>query len=87
MRAEDMQVDDENTLLKLPAVLDLAAAEEFIAALRQHLQGEGGGDREREGLRPPTITRVSRNSGVWRVTSRRMRPSCTPLRAIEPMPS
>ncbi len=37
-----MQVDDENMLLKLPAVLDLAAAEEFIATLRQHLQGEGG---------------------------------------------
>ena len=37
-----MQVDDENTLLKLPAVLDLAAAEEFIATLRQHLQDEGG---------------------------------------------
>jgi two-component system chemotaxis response regulator CheY len=42
MRAEAMQVDDENMLLKLPAVLDLAAAEEFIATLRQHLQGEGG---------------------------------------------
>jgi two-component system chemotaxis response regulator CheY len=37
-----MQVDDENTFLKLPAVLDLAAAEEFIATLRQLLQGEGG---------------------------------------------
>jgi len=37
-----MQVEDENMLLKLPAVLDLAAAEEFIATLRQHLQGEGG---------------------------------------------
>ena len=37
-----MQVDDENMLLKLPVVLDLAAAEEFIATLRQHLQGEGG---------------------------------------------
>jgi two-component system chemotaxis response regulator CheY len=42
MRAEAMQVDDENMILKLPAVLDLAAAEEFIAVLRQHLQGEGG---------------------------------------------
>jgi two-component system chemotaxis response regulator CheY len=42
MRAEAMQVDDENMILKLPAVLDLAAAEEFIATLRQHLQGEGG---------------------------------------------
>jgi two-component system chemotaxis response regulator CheY len=42
MRAEVMQVDDENMILKLPAVLDLAAAEEFIATLRQHLQGEGG---------------------------------------------
>jgi two-component system, chemotaxis family, chemotaxis protein CheY len=37
-----MQVDDENMLLKLPVVLDLAAAEEFIATLRQHLQGQGG---------------------------------------------
>jgi two-component system chemotaxis response regulator CheY len=37
-----MQADDENMLLKLPAVLDLAAAEEFIATLRQHLQGQGG---------------------------------------------
>lgn len=37
-----MEVDDENMLLKLPAVLDLAAAEEFIGTLRQHLQGEGG---------------------------------------------
>ena len=35
------EVDDENMLLKLPAVLDLAAAEEFLATLRQHLQGEG----------------------------------------------
>jgi two-component system chemotaxis response regulator CheY len=42
MRAEAMQVDDENMILKLPMVLDLAAAEEFIATLRQHLQGEGG---------------------------------------------
>ncbi len=37
-----MQVDDETILLKLPVVLDLAAAEEFIATLRQHLQGQGG---------------------------------------------
>jgi two-component system chemotaxis response regulator CheY len=42
MRAEAMQVDDENMILKLPTVLDLAAAEEFIATLRQHLQGERG---------------------------------------------
>lgn len=32
-----MQTDQ----LKLPAVLDLNAAEEFLATLRQHLQGEG----------------------------------------------
>jgi two-component system chemotaxis response regulator CheY len=37
-----MQAEDENMLLKLPAVLDLAAAEEFIATLRQQLQGQGG---------------------------------------------
>ena len=37
-----MQVDDENMILKLPVVLDLAAAEEFIATLRQHLEGQGG---------------------------------------------
>jgi two-component system chemotaxis response regulator CheY len=36
-----MQVDDENMLLKLPAVLDLAAAEDFLATLRRQLQGEG----------------------------------------------
>jgi two-component system chemotaxis response regulator CheY len=31
----------QNDQLKLPAVLDLNAAEEFLATLRQHLQGEG----------------------------------------------
>lgn len=36
-----MQTDQDNALLKLPAVLDLNAAEDFLAALRQHLQGEG----------------------------------------------
>jgi two-component system, chemotaxis family, chemotaxis protein CheY len=35
-RAEAMQTDQ----LKLPAVLDLNAAEDFLATLRQHLQGE-----------------------------------------------
>jgi len=36
-----MQTDQDNAQLKLPTVLDLNAAEEFLATLRQHLQGEG----------------------------------------------
>jgi len=36
-----MQTDQDNAQLKLPAVLDLNAAEEFLATLRQHLQSEG----------------------------------------------
>ena len=36
-----MQTDQDDAQLKLPAVLDLNAAEEFLATLRQHLQGEG----------------------------------------------
>lgn len=36
-----MQTDQDNAQLKLPVVLDLNAAEEFLAVLRQHLQGEG----------------------------------------------
>src|ERR1700741_208704 len=36
-----MQTDQDSTQLKLPAVLDLNAAEDFLATLRQHLQGEG----------------------------------------------
>ena len=36
-----MQTDQDNTQLKLPTVLDLNAAEDFLAMLRQHLQGEG----------------------------------------------
>lgn len=35
-----MQTDQDNAQLKLPTVLDLTAAEEFLATLRQHLQGE-----------------------------------------------
>jgi len=36
-----MQTDQDNAQLKLPTVLDLNAAEEFLATLRQHLQGDG----------------------------------------------
>jgi two-component system, chemotaxis family, chemotaxis protein CheY len=36
-----MQTDQDNAHFKLPAVLDLSAAEEFLATLRQYLQGEG----------------------------------------------
>lgn len=36
-----MQTDQDNGPLKLPAVLDLNAAEDFLATLRQHLQREG----------------------------------------------
>lgn len=36
-----MQTNQDNADFKLPAVLDLNAAEDFLAALRQHLQGEG----------------------------------------------
>jgi hypothetical protein len=36
-----MQTDQDNAHFKLPPVLDLSAAEEFLGTLRQHLQGEG----------------------------------------------
>ena len=36
-----MQTDQENAHIKLPPVLDLSAAEDFLATLRQHLGGEG----------------------------------------------
>jgi two-component system chemotaxis response regulator CheY len=36
-----MQTSQDNANFKLPAVLDLNAAEDFLATLRQHLQGEG----------------------------------------------
>lgn len=36
-----MHTNQDNAQLKLPAVLDLTAAEDFLAMLRQHLQGEG----------------------------------------------
>jgi two-component system chemotaxis response regulator CheY len=36
-----MQTDQNNAHMKLPPVLDLSAAEDFLATLRQHLQGEG----------------------------------------------
>jgi two-component system chemotaxis response regulator CheY len=36
-----MQTDQDNAHIKLPPVLDLNAAEDFLATLRQHLQGEG----------------------------------------------
>ena len=36
-----MQTDQDNAHIKLPPVLDLSAAEDFLATLRQHLDGEG----------------------------------------------
>jgi two-component system, chemotaxis family, chemotaxis protein CheY len=41
MRAEAMQTDQDDAHFKLPPVLDLSAAEDFLATLRQHLHGEG----------------------------------------------
>jgi two-component system chemotaxis response regulator CheY len=41
MQADAMQTDQDGAHFKLPPVLDLSAAEDFLATLRQHLQGEG----------------------------------------------
>jgi two-component system chemotaxis response regulator CheY len=40
MQTDAMTIDQNDSSLKLPTVLDLTAAEDFLTVLRQHLQGE-----------------------------------------------
>lgn len=50
-----MHTDQNNAQLKLPAVLDLTAAEDFLATLRQRLQGESALRIDASGIETLTL--------------------------------